>query len=453
MASLTGQTVASTYPILLKIETSPLNTVFKTVEAGDGTDSALQLATTGIKSQGTFESTGAAVVGGAITVTGLSTLNAGATITGAVTVSTTLGVTGVLTATGGVVGALTGAVTGNTAGVHTGAVTGNVTGNVTGDTAGVHTGAVVGNVTGNTAGTHTGAVVGNATTATTLATARNIALTGSVTGNVNFDGSANVSITTSGGATITSISDQVNSSTGYLDIPSGTTAERPASPSSGNIRYNSTLSAFEFYNGTSWGVPITVKMMDVLLCAGGGASSGSGAGGGGGCLTFSIAYGTSAVTIGAAGSSSKGGNTTGFTYTALGGGRGGNSGPGQSGGSGGGGAGAGLGTGGQGGNGGYNSGDAGGGAGGSAAGTAPGFGRIWLDKKEYGCGGAGNTASQPNGLSVYGRGERWNNGLAGQSGVAIIRYYGAATGTGGTITSVDGFTYHTFTTDGTFTAV
>ena len=65
--------------------------------------------------------------------------------------------------------ALTGNVTGNTAGVHTGAVTGNVTGN----TAGVHTGAVTGNVTGNvtgdvtgnTTGTHNGAV-GNATPST-----------------------------------------------------------------------------------------------------------------------------------------------------------------------------------------------------------------------------------------------------------------------------------------------
>jgi len=342
MASLTGQTVASTYPILLKIETSPLNTVFKTVEAGNGTDSALQLATTGIKSQGTFESTGAAVVGGAITVTGLSTLNAGATITGAVTVtgaatvSTTLGVTGVLTATGGVVGALTGAVTGNTAGTHTGAVngtvgattpttgaftsvsstkghfgftdtnwnlsaanfylqgqaymtgsvgigvqsptvaldvngainaTGTITGALTGNTTGVHTGAVVGNVTGDTAGVHTGAVTGNVTgnatgssgsctgnsaTATALATTRNIALTGVVTGNVNFDGSANVSITTSGGGTITSVSDQANSSTGYLDLPVGTTVERPASPASGNSRYNTTLAALEYYTGSAW---------------------------------------------------------------------------------------------------------------------------------------------------------------------------------------------------------
>lgn len=53
-----------------------------------------------------------------------------------------------------------------------------------------------------TATKFTGALAGNATTATTatsatkLATARNIALVGDVTGNVNFDGSSNVSITT-----------------------------------------------------------------------------------------------------------------------------------------------------------------------------------------------------------------------------------------------------------------
>ena len=39
-------------------------------------------------------------------------------------------------------------------------------------------------------------ISGNAGTATKLATARNIALTGDITGNVNFDGTANVSIAT-----------------------------------------------------------------------------------------------------------------------------------------------------------------------------------------------------------------------------------------------------------------
>ena len=46
------------------------------------------------------------------------------------------------------------------------------------------------------AGTVTAALSGNATTATTLQTARNIALTGAVTGNANFNGGSNISITT-----------------------------------------------------------------------------------------------------------------------------------------------------------------------------------------------------------------------------------------------------------------
>lgn len=43
------------------------------------------------------------------------------------------------------------------------------------------------------------------------------------------------------------------SGTGYLDLPSGTTGERPGSPNNGMIRYNSTLSTFEGYKAGSWG--------------------------------------------------------------------------------------------------------------------------------------------------------------------------------------------------------
>jgi hypothetical protein len=39
----------------------------------------------------------------------------------------------------------------------------------------------------------------------------------------------------------------------------------------------------------------------------------------------------------------------------------------------------------------------------------------------------------------------------GASGVAIVRYQGGQRGTGGTITSSGGYTYHTFTSSGTFT--
>jgi hypothetical protein len=41
---------------------------------------------------------------------------------------------------------------------------------------------------------------------------------------------------------------------------------------------------------------------------------------------------------------------------------------------------------------------------------------------------------------------------AGGSGVVIIRYAGAQRGTGGTVTSSGGYTYHTFTSSGTYTA-
>jgi hypothetical protein len=40
----------------------------------------------------------------------------------------------------------------------------------------------------------------------------------------------------------------------------------------------------------------------------------------------------------------------------------------------------------------------------------------------------------------------------GGSGVVVVRYSGAQKGTGGTVTSAGGYTYHTFTTSGTFTA-
>ena len=43
------------------------------------------------------------------------------------------------------------------------------------------------------------------------------------------------------------------SGTGTLDLPVGTTAQRPSSPDNGMIRYNSTLSRYEGYSGSAWG--------------------------------------------------------------------------------------------------------------------------------------------------------------------------------------------------------
>ena len=44
-----------------------------------------------------------------------------------------------------------------------------------------------------------------------------------------------------------------DSSTGAAAMPAGTTAQRPASLSLGQFRYNTTLNKWEGYNGSAWG--------------------------------------------------------------------------------------------------------------------------------------------------------------------------------------------------------
>jgi hypothetical protein len=68
-----------------------------------------------------------------------------------------------------------------------------------------------------------------------------VAGTATLRGAVTVSGAA-----TFGGAVV------VNTS-GALTLPEGTTAERPAVPASGDIRFNTTLTQFEGYNGTAWG--------------------------------------------------------------------------------------------------------------------------------------------------------------------------------------------------------
>ena len=53
------------------------------------------------------------------------------------------------------------------------------------------------------------------------------------------------------GATFTG--DVVHNTTTALQIPVGTTAQRPSSPTNGDIRYNSTTAGFEGYAGDAWG--------------------------------------------------------------------------------------------------------------------------------------------------------------------------------------------------------
>jgi hypothetical protein len=85
-----------------------------------------------------------------------------------------------------------------------------------------------------------------------------------------------------------SVSDQANASTGYFDLPAGTTAQRPGSPASGMVRFNTETGEPEWYDpaGSQWlgfskGSDYNVEYL-VIAGGGGGGSRISGGGGAGG---------------------------------------------------------------------------------------------------------------------------------------------------------------------------
>ncbi|MFZ9326463.1 MAG: glycine-rich domain-containing protein [Polynucleobacter sp.] len=162
------------------------------------------------------------------------------------------------------------------------------------------------------------------------------------TGLEQYDGTSWIPVG-SGTATPASVSDQQNTSTGYFDLPSGTTAQRPNSPTAGMVRFNTSVGEPEWYNAVSsqWlGFSMGPNYVVEYLAIGGGGGGGYDAGGGGGAgglLNASVIVAPTTVhtiTIGAGGARSignqagAGGNTviTGFitgTLTAIGGGYGG----------------------------------------------------------------------------------------------------------------------------------
>lgn len=324
--------------------------------------------------------------------------------------------------------------------------------------------------------------------------------------------------------TPTAVSSQNNTATDYFDIPSGTTAQRPASPATGMIRYNTTNSEYEVYTGSEWKALTTQAAGSYVieyLIVGGGGGGGRIVGGGGGAggyiagsttISPSVAY---SIVVGAGGSpqaagalpaAGTGSNSSFYSLTAIGGGGGagynGNIGT-YSGASGGSGGGAwapnpgGSGTAGQGNSGGtgvangsYYDETSGGGGGAGASGSSGnssasgngGAGTTWSNGTTYAGGGGGGAANGPGATKTAGSAGSGGGGAGGNpnggsgsantgggggggaghstvgtpgtggSGVVIIRYVGAQRGTGGTVTSSGGYTYHTFTTSGTYTS-
>ena len=166
--------------------------------------------------------------------------------------------------------------------------------------------------------------------------------------------------------------------TGYLQLPVGTTAQRPNTPTIGYTRVNTTTNSVEIYNGSSWitwlslaGIEATggtvqifggykyhvftssgtfqvtqagssAKIDYLVVGAGGGGGGWHAGGGGGGAIVhktnYSITTGNFPIVIGAGGTSSaapshgqNGSNTTAFGETMTGGGGGGAYGAGEAG--------------------------------------------------------------------------------------------------------------------------
>ena len=336
--------------------------------------------------------------------------------------------------------------------------------------------------------------------------------------------SANGSNVVMGSAIIGNIT---NDSTGFMSLPVGNTAQRPATATAGMTRYNTTTGYPEFYDGNNWYNFYQQKTYTIqYLAVGGGGGGGeviAGGGGGGAVKTGNITAAAGdnpyTITIGAGGAGGTDGSPSTYpggasgnasiitspsvlTVTAAGGGGGGGfnlAGVGAGGGQGGG-YGASSGAGVAAGPGNYpggisstNSNSGAGGGGGGAAGAnstsgscgAGGIGYQWFNNEYYAGGGGGGAriplggTAASGGLGGGGAGATGGSatatagttntggggggggytdsgtingaGGAGGSGIVILRYEGSQKGSGGAVTSGNGYTYHTFISSGTYT--
>jgi hypothetical protein len=122
----------------------------------------------------------------------------------------------------------------------------------------------------------------------------------------NVSNTGNVSIIASGGII------DMSPTTGGVELPTGTTAQRPTANVAGTIRFNNTTNVTEIYTGSSWQAIAGGYSASYLVIAGGagggaGTAGSSGAGGGGGAgglisgtttLTPNFLY---TITVGAGG--------------------------------------------------------------------------------------------------------------------------------------------------------
>lgn len=113
--------------------------------------------------------------------------------------------------------------------------------------------------TANSALSNSNTALTTANTAATTANSASAAAAAAQTSANNAQASANTALSTMlplAGGTITGnlvVNGTVSmTGTSFIDIPVGTTAQRPAAPNSGQIRFNTDIVQYEGYNGTAW---------------------------------------------------------------------------------------------------------------------------------------------------------------------------------------------------------
>jgi hypothetical protein len=134
---------------------------------------------------------------------------------------------------------------------------------------GSHGGATVGTITGT--GPWTATLTGISST-TGIQVGQNItatAGTGSLFGGsptsvlvASIVSGTSITVTVTGGTTPTAGTITSLTTLGFLQVPTGTTAQRPWVPANGMIRYNSTQSTFEGYSSSAWSSLGGVKSVD-----------------------------------------------------------------------------------------------------------------------------------------------------------------------------------------------
>jgi hypothetical protein len=136
---------------------------------------------------------------------------------------------------------------------------------------GSHGGATVGTITGT--GPWTATLTGISST-TGIMVGQNItatAGTGSLFGGsptsvlvASIVSGTSITVTVTGGTTPTAGTITSLTTFGFLQVPTGTTAQRPWVPANGMIRYNSTQSTFEGYSSSAWSSLGGVKSVDAF---------------------------------------------------------------------------------------------------------------------------------------------------------------------------------------------